>query len=81
MRCRLNQARTIIATTIDITTAVSGHSATLQSFASISPTLEQAFQNELRQVILDLRNYARMVEEMFRLSEDIRLMVRIPLTA
>lgn len=78
MRCRLNQARSIIATTIDITTAVSGHSTALQSFANVSSTSEQAFQNELRQVILDLRNYARMVEEMFRFSEDIRLMVRVP---
>lgn len=76
IRCRLNEARYIIDTTIDINTAISDHSAALQSFANISPLLEQTFQSELRQVTLDLRNYARMVEEMFRFSEDIRLMVR-----
>jgi hypothetical protein len=78
LRCRLNEARSIIGTTIDITTALCDHSAALQPFTTISPLLERNFQNEMRQVSFDLRNYARTVEEMFRFSEDIRLMVCPP---
>lgn len=74
--CRLNQARTIIATTIDVTETICRHSQSLRLFAKISPHVEQVFQNELQQITLDMRNHARVVEELLRLSENIRLLVR-----
>lgn len=75
LKCVLNEAKSIIATTIDIVEAISRHSAVLAPFANIPVQLQEAFQIELEQIVLDLRNHARKVDALCTLSDDIRLMV------
>lgn len=75
IRRKLASALSIIDGINNVITIISEESEALQIIAEIEPSLQQAFQRELRYISNDLKSHASTAKKLMVFAEDIRHLV------
>ena len=76
LRQKLYHARSILANTLNTIRSIGAHEDKVAKMGNLEASIHNSFQDELRNLSGELKNYQQTVRKLLSVSDDTKIMVR-----